>query len=497
LSARAADAVALVAGLLLPLAFSPFNLFPLAVMAPAVLFYLWFEGSAARAAWRGFLFGLGMFGVGISWVYVSMHNFGNMPAPLAAFATLLLAAGLSLYPALLGYLQARGFKRDSMLRAMLILPALWTLFEWWRGCFLPGFPWLNLGYSQADSPLGAYAPIVGVYGVSLLVALSSGAVVACLRWPRRAVIGLALLAGIWSGGLLLERVEWSQPDGAPLRVALVQGNVPLRDKWNPAKRTSIMERYRELSIAAPPADLIVWPEAAIPATLSQIDPEYLTGLREFARSRGSDFLIGVIERDANGRDYYNSVIGLGNSDSVYRKQHLVPFGEYVPFKPFFYWLMQSFQIPMSNLSPAPTVQAPLVAAGRAIGISVCYEDAFGEEVIRALPQASLLANVSEDSWFGESLAPHQRLQMAQLRALESARPMLRAANTGPSAVIDHRGHVIARSPQFRPYLLSSEIQPMRGATPYVRAGNLLTIFIALVLLATGWAGARRRRTSGT
>lgn len=481
------------AGLLLPLAFSPFDLFPLAILAPAVLFYVWRDGSAARAAWRGWLFGLGMFGIGVSWVYVSMHNFGNMPAPLAAFAAALLAAGLALYPALLGFAQARFLKRESIWHATLALPALWVLFEWWRGWFLSGFPWLNLGYSQIDTPLAAYAPLVGVYGVGLAVALSAGLAVGCFRAPRRLVWWLASLVALWVGGMLLERIEWAEPDGTTLHATLVQGNVPLREKWDRSRRDAILDRYRQLSAAASPTQLIVWPEAAIPATLNQLAPTYVTGLRELARARGTDFLIGVIEHDATRREFYNSVVSIGATEGVYRKQHLVPFGEYVPLKPFFRWLMNNLHIPMSDLSPAPIPQAPLTAAGRSIGVSVCYEDAFGEEIIQALPQAALLVNVSEDAWFGGSLAPHQRLQMARLRALETARPMLRAANTGPSAAIDHRGRVLARSPQFRVHLLDVDIQPMRGTTPYARTGNLPIVVLAVVLVLVAWLGARRAR----
>ncbi len=495
LSARAADASALGAGLLLPLAFSPFGLFPLAVLAPAALFYFWHQGSAVRAAWRGFLFGLGMFGVGVSWVYVSMHNFGNMPPALAALTALLLAAGLALYPALLGYVQARLFKRESRWHATLVLPALWVLFEWWRGWFLSGFPWLDLGYSQIDTPLAFYAPLGGGYAVSLMVALSAGCVVGCLRTPQRMAVRLSLLAAIWSGGLLLERVEWGQPDAAPLRVTLVQANVPLREKWDSTKRADILTRYQQLSVAAPASELIVWPEAAIPMALDRIDVSYLDGLREHARRHGTDFLIGVIERSADRREYYNSVISLNAErgiDGVYRKQHLVPFGEYTPFKPLFLWLLNSLQIPMSDLSPGLAPQAPLTAAGRKLGVSVCYEDAFGDELRWVLPQASVLVNVSEDAWFGDSLAPHQRLQMARLRALETARPMLRAANTGPSAVIDHRGQVLARSPQFRVHVLSADVQPMQGATPYTVVGDWAAVVLAIVLLVTAWAGARRK-----
>ena len=469
----------------MPLAFSPFDLFPIAILAPAVLFWLWREGSAARAAWRGLLFGVGMFGVGVSWVFVSMHNFGNMPAPLAAFATLLFVLILSVYPAMLGFLQARFSRRENLRHVVLLLPAAWTLFEWWRGWFLSGFPWLNLGYSQSDTWLAGYAPVLGVYGVSLAVVLSAGAIVGTVTRPKRFPVLAAIVLSLWFGGLGLSHIEWVEPDGAPMSVTLVQANVPLYEKWSPLNREKILQRYRELSENAPASQLIVWPEGAIPATLHQVDPAYLDDLRNLARRRGSDFLIGVIERDENRRDYYNSVIALGTTPGVYRKRHLVPFGEYIPIEPISRWLMGSLQIPMSRLSPGPGPQLPLTAAGRLIGVSVCYEDAFGEEVVHALPQASLLVNVSEDAWFGHSLAPHQRLQMARMRARETARPMLRAANTGPSAVIDYRGEVTHRSPQFEQHVLTAQLQPMRGTTLYVQSGNgsVVTLAFALLLIA--------------
>jgi apolipoprotein N-acyltransferase len=491
-SARTGDAAALVAGMLTPLAFSPFDLFPLAVLTPAMLFWLWREGPAKRAAWRGLLFGLGMFGVGVSWVFVSMHNFGNMPAPVAAFATLLFVLILAAYPAVLGFLQARFARRDSLWHFALVLPAAWVLFEWVRGWFLSGFPWLNLGYSQSDTWLAGYAPVAGVYGVSLAVALSAGFIAAASMWPKRVAGLTVLLASLWFAGLGLSHIEWAEPDGEPLQVTLVQANVPLIEKWSPLNRETILQRYRELSESAPASQLIVWPEAAIPATLHQVDPAYLDSLRALARNRGTDFLIGVIERDENRRDYYNSVIALGSTPSVYRKQHLVPFGEYIPLEPLSRWLMSSLRIPMSQLSSGPGPQMPLTIAGRTVGVSVCYEDAFGEEVIRALPHATLLVNVSEDAWFGNSLAPHQRLQMARLRALEAARPMLRAANTGPSVVIDHRGRVQSRSPQFQQHLLHAKVQPTRGMTIYAHGGNVFIVTIAIGLLIAGRLAARRR-----
>lgn len=488
---RAADAAALAAGAALPLAFAPFELSPLALLAPAVLFLLWREGTPARAAARGFLFGLGMFGVGVSWVYISMHDHGHMPAPLAAFATLLFVAGLSLYPAALGYLQARFFARSHPAHLPLTLPALWVLFEWVRGWLLTGFPWLHLGYSQAGTWLAGYAPWLGVYGVSGACAASAGLLAAAWREPARFVrFHLPLLAAILAGGYAAGLIEWTRPVDGPVRAALVQGNVPLALKWQPRYRPPILERYLRLSESADAADLVVWPEAAIPAQLDEVDPAYLENLRRLARARRADFLIGVVERDAADGRYYNSVITLGRGNGVYRKRHLVPFGEFLPFPTLFRGLLDSLHIPMSDFSAGPADQPPLAAAGQKIAVSVCYEDAFGEELIRALPEATLLVNVSEDSWFGNSAAPHQRLQMARLRALETGRPMLRAANTGPSAAIDHRGVVLARAGQFEAALLAVAVQPRAGATVYARLGNWPVVLALFVFAAAGWLRGR-------
>jgi apolipoprotein N-acyltransferase len=489
LTRRAADTAAFVAGLLGPLGFAPFDWFPLAILAPAVLFYLWREDTAGRAAWRGFLFGLGFFGVGVSWVYVSMHNFGNMPAPLAAFATLLLVAGLALYPALLGWVQARLRHGRDAVYTLALLPALWVLFEWWRGWFLSGFPWLNLGYSQVATPLAGYAAWLGVYGVSLACALLAGILAHLARtprtsWPRY----VALFAALWIAGWLGGRVEWATPTGTPLRVALVQGNVPLAAKWRPERRAEIVQRYLDLSREQTDRDLVIWPEAAMPAYLHQLGP-VVTALTENARRHNVDYLFGTIEGDAGSRRYFNSVASIGRTPGTWRKQHLVPFGEFLPMPFLFRWLIDNMQIPMSDFSVGAAAQPPLRAAGHTLGVSVCYEDAFGEEVIRQLPAATVLVNVSEDAWFGDSFAPHQRVQMARMRALETARPMLRAANTGPSMAIDARGGVVASTTPFQTTVLRTGIQPMTGATPYVRFGNapvvILTLLVAMLAVASG------------
>ena len=489
-----ADLIALLAGAATPLGFEPFGLFPIAILAPAVLFVLWNDTSRARAAWRGFLFGFGMFAVGVSWVYVSLHTYGNMPTPLAGLTVVLFAALLAAFPASAGWLQAFFHAPGVGWRLALVVPALWVLAEWTRGWFLTGFPWLNLGYSQIDTPLAGFAQLAGVYGVSLAAAASAGLLAA--GWiDRRLARRLTLPAAValWSVGWLAGLMTWTKPAGEPLKVALVQGNTPLTIKWRPEYRDGIVDNYFALSERAVDARLIVWPEAAVPDYFDRIAPVLVPRIKRIAKERGADFVIGAIEREPGTSTYYNSVFVVGMSQGRYRKQHLVPFGEFLPFPALLRGLLDYLHIPMSNFSVGNGDQAPIRAAGHTIGVSICYEDAFGEEVIRALPAATLLVNVSEDSWFGRSFAPHQRLQMARMRALEAGRPMLRAANTGPSAIIDHRGEVRAKSPPFESYVLTGTVQPTAGITAYARFGNVPVVSLLLVVLGAFVLRARRYR----
>ena len=493
-----ADLAVLLAGALVALAFAPFFLFPLAVLLPAVLFFFWHQASPGRAAWRGFLFGLGQFGVGVSWLYVALHEYGDMNAFMAVPLLALFMAFLAGYPALLGWLQARlrdvqpagsAASNGLWLHGAIVVPALWTIFEWMRGWFLSGFPWLDLGSSQIDGPLAGYVPVVGVYGVGFITVLCAGLIACGLRDRRRWPVSLALLTLIWGGGWLAGKLEWVTAEGKPLRAALVQGNVSLDQKWAPQYRDEIVRRYATLTLEQNNVDVVVWPEAALPATRDQLEEGFLQRLSAVAAERRMDILIGVLEKEyhADGRTYYNSVLNIGARPGVYRKHHLVPFGEYLPLQSLMRWLPDYLYIPMSDFSPGPAQQPLLEVAGHVTGISICYEDVFSAEVLRALPQATLLVNVSEDAWYGDSWAPHQHQQMARMRALETGRPMLRATNTGISALIDHRGRELARAPQFAIHVLTGTVQPMQGVTPFVRAGNTLVILVvfSLLVLALG------------
>ena len=469
------------------LGFAPASLAPLPFFTAAGLLWLWQDAAMPRhAAALGFAFGLGLFLAGVSWIYVSLHDFGAMPAPLAAVATLLFSAFLALFPALVGYLQAQS-RRAIASRQLLLIPALWVLSEWLRSWVFTGFPWLTLGYSQAASPLRGYAPLTGVFGLSWLVWLCAGLLLGLLRAKGRST-ALAALALVLGAGYGLARVEWTRPQGAPLTVSLLQGNIAQDLKWDATRFDATVQLYQRM-IEGSTARLTILPETAIPRFLDQLDPELVRALARSARGRGGDLLIGLPMRDASGR-YYNSVLSLGASPvQRYDKIHLVPFGEFIP--PGFGWVPSVLKIPLTDFSRGSVAQAPFALAGQKIAVNICYEDAFGEEIIRVLPEATLLVNVTNVAWFGDSLAPYQQLQMAQMRALETGRVMLRATNTGVTAIIDYRGNIAAVLPPFTQGTLNGSVQGRSGATPYVRWGNAPLVLLAL--LACGLFVLRYRK----
>ncbi|MGZ5100388.1 MAG: apolipoprotein N-acyltransferase [Usitatibacter sp.] len=498
-AASAARVVAL--GLLAPVlagaacvfGFAPFYAWPIPILALAVLFFVWQRsGSPRQAALSGFAFGLGYFLAGVSWVFVSLHRFGSMPVVLAAVATFLFCAGLALFPAAAGWIVARFAASDSRRRLLLCVAATVAL-EWLRGWIFTGFAWLDLGTSQVpSSPLAGYAPYLGAYGTSLAVAAAAAlavALAASRAWSRSRIWIIGGAAALFIVGGLAKTVEWTQPAGAPITIALLQGNVAQDLKWREEVRAQTLADYRRMIIEAK-ARVVITPETALPAFLDQLPADYVESLREHARQAGKDILLGTVEREYHGRqfDYYNSVVTLtGGAMQSYRKRHLVPFGEYIP--PGFQWVLAVLKIPMSDMARGAPSQPPLKAAGTAFGVAICYEDAFGEEVIDALPDAGILANVSNDAWFGESFAAEQHLQASQMRALETGRWIVRATNTGATAAIDDKGRVVSRLPAFTAATLVQAVTPRSGMTPYARAGNLP----ALILVALVAAIALRRR----
>jgi len=487
-------AAAFAAGLLCVFGFAPFGVFAVPVLALAALFVLWSRAdSRSAAAWLGFSFGLGLFVAGIGWIYVALHDYGGMPLPLALPATLLFAAFIALFPALAGYMQARFSANNKMLRMVLTMPAAWVLIEWLRGTIFTGFPWLAMGYAHSDNPLAGYAPLFGVYGVSLVVAVSAGLLAMLLqeRWSRQGWAALAILVLLWIGGAALRSIAWTQPHGEPVSVALVQGNIAQDLKFNADALVGTLETYRRLALQNP-ARLTILPETALPLLRHEVPQQLVEQLRDHARQNGGDILIGSFER--NNGSYYNSVFTLGTADEQhYRKQHLVPFGEFIPLRPLLGWLINGvLDIPMGDLARGDARQAPLEVAGQRVAANICYEDVFGEEIIRALPQATLLVNFTNDAWYGHSHAAAQHNQISQLRALESGRMMLRATNTGVTSIIGADGKVLQQLPQHREAVLNGMAQGYQGITPYVRWGNAAVMLLIALMLAYVWV---RRRTS--
>ncbi len=479
-SPLAAIAAALAAGALTVAAFAPLAAFPLPFLTLAGLLLVWRRAATPQAAlWTGFAFGAGLFGVGASWVYVSLHDFGMMPAPLAAIGTFAYCAILSLYPAVTGWCLAR-LRLGRLVPALFAFPALWTFFEWLRGWVFTGVSWLALGYSQVDSPLAGFAPVVGTYGVSFVTALCAGLLVIVVAGSGKArLAGGVALVFAFGLGQLARQIDWTSPQGTPLKVALVQGNIPQDLKFQPDRYAATLATYKRL-IEASQGQLIVLPETAIPRFLDAVDPGYLRDITRIALERRADILVGVPIRDPDGR-YFNSVISMGTSPSQrYDKAHLVPFGEFVP--PGFGWIVKTFAIPLSNFSLGSKNPKPLALAGQRVAPNICWEDAFGEEIIRQLPEATLLVNVSNVAWFGDSLAPAQHLQISRMRAIETGRAMLRATNTGVTAIIDPRGKVVARLPQFTEGVLEGEVRGYAGASPYVKFGNTPIVLMCVVLL---------------
>lgn len=486
-------------GAALALAFAPFNVWPLAVLCPAVLFLLWQGAAPRRAAQTGFWFSAGTFLAGTYWLYHSVHIIGDAPIWIALLLMSGLVAIMGGYMALVGYGLARWGPGEGWLRWIVALPAAWVALEWFRGWFLSGFPWLALGYSQLDTPLAGYAPLLGVYGVSAIAALTAGVITALVFRPHSAslralIVPSAGVFAVWIGGYAFTFAEWTQPTGTPLRVAIVQGAVPQALKWSAEQRQRTLALYRDLTKPHLGTDIIVWPEAALPALAHDIDG-YLADRRREVTQAGSDLVTGLLHADLTTRSIYNGLVSLRHPDEWYNKRRLVPFGEFFPVPAFVRDWMRLMSLPYSDMTPGERHQAPLSAAGQKLGATICYEDAYGSEQLDVLRVATLLVNVTNDAWFGDSTAPHQHLEISRMRALEAGRMLLRGANDGVTALIDANGEIVDALPQFRPGVLTGVVQPRHGLTPYARVGNWPVVLLSMMGLVVAVMTARRAGAS--
>lgn len=494
---RLRELVALLAGAALAMAFAPFNVWPFALLSPAVLIWLWEGAKPREGAWLGFWFSAGTFAAGTYWLYISIHVFGQAALWIAFGLMAALVAIMAAYHALLGYLVARWFPSSGPLRWMVAIPAAWVLMEWWRGWFASGFAWLSLGYSQTDTWLGGYAPVLGVYGISTLLLLSAGCVVTAVLGSTRArATAVAALATVWGAGAALLGAEWTHPSGAPVSVAIVQGAISQDLKWLEENRDTTLALYRKLNTQALGASVIVWPESALPDLANNLLP-YLRDVYSEAHAQGSTVIMGLVRADQTPDTYFNSVLGLGENVQWYDKHHLVPFAEFFPVPSFVRSWMKLNSLPYTDFTPGADYQPPLKAGKLSLSATICYEDAYGSSQLDSLRTADGLVNVTNDAWFGRSTARHQHFQIARMRAMEAERFMLRAANDGISGVIGPHGEVVARAVEFQPYVLKAEITPRLGLPPYARVGNWLIVSLATTALAFALTRYRlaRRRTS--
>jgi apolipoprotein N-acyltransferase len=480
---------ALAAGVLVTLAFAPHDQWWLALACPALLIELWSRARSARdGATLGFAFGLGLYTAGTWWLYISIHGFGEAPIWVALLVMGALVLIMSAYQALLGYAACRWLRPATPAGRLLWIPAAWVLVEWWRGWFLSGFPWLSLGYSQTDTWLAGLAPVGGMHLISFMLLAGAGAVPLLWRGggALRAVALVALVLP-WTLGQWLTSVAWTRQGGPPISVAIVQGAIPQDMKWLESNQRNILDTYARLHRQALGAELIVWPEAALPDVANRYT-SYIGQVWSASRDAGSDLVMGTQREELIGSadepHYYNSLLALGRGDpAFYDKRHLVPFGEYFPVPPFVRSWLRLMNLPHSDFDRGAQRQPPLLLAGIKLAPSICYEDAYPALLRREIRASQALVTVTNDAWFGHSSARYQHLQIARMRALESRRYLLRAANDGVSAVIGPDGKVVAQAREFVPTVLQARFLPRHGDTPYLVLGDAPLLAIALLLLA--------------
>ena len=508
-----------IAGALLVLSFAPFNLFPIAYLAPAALFYLMLQTRQRHQLVKlGWAFGVGLFGVGASWVFQSMHGFAQAPLVLAGFLTFLFVLGLALQIALFGLIASFFVKSHLLLKLLLIYPSAWVFVEWCRGWLFTGFPWLFIGHSQTDTWLASYVPIGGALLLSLVTAVIAGAIVAIVlpsplerfkqvnlpaaNYVRVAepfshlskVVGSIAIFAVIAGGWLADKHAWVEQTGTKFNASLMQANIPQDQKWLPDQRLPSVERYMQMTRENWQSDLIIWPETAIPGEFNQFTDVVLKPMQAEALANNTKLVVGGFHQTPDGR-FENSVMVLGDNTAtpdMYAKRHLVPLGEYIPLLQYLRWLERWMSIPYDNLSRGEGDGLVNIGEYQA-QVSICYEDAFGEEMIQDLPTADFLINVTNDGWFSGSLQPYQHMQIARLRALETGRYLLRATNTGVSGIVDHKGKIISTVPVYEQGVVSGEVKIMKGTTPYVQYGNNVLIGIISALLLMIYLFVRLRK----
>ena len=489
--------IAFFAGVILPLSLAPYGKWALGILSATILASLLKQQTAKQGFYRSLCFGFGMYLAGSSWVYVSIFEFGNTSAPLAMVMTGVFVGFLALVFALPFYFYCKYLPSHSALGFVIGFPSLWVLGEWMRSWLLTGFPWLYLGYGHIDTWLSGWAPIFGVYGVSWIAIASGNSLsqfiysseqqfrlsrhAAGFKLDRRTSALFVAALFLWVAGLLLKKIDWVSPSKESLSIAMVQPNIPQEMKWQPIYQPFIMDTLRELSEPAWQADLVVWPEAAVPMLFTDAT-EFLEEIEQVANSHQSALITGLLYDDIVLRKYYNAIMGLGSAEKIYFKQRLVPFGEYVPLENQLRGLIEFFNLPNSIIHQGPPSQENLKVDGHSIAPYICYEIVYPDLVASKLNQAEVIVTISNDAWFGDSIGPLQHYQMAQMRALENGRFVIRATNTGLSGVISPKGLTLEQGKQFSRQTIFSEIRLMSGSTPFTFIGSKPVIALCFVLL---------------
>ena len=494
--------LALLAGMLFPLGFAPFN-YAIACFASVIVFLYLLHNKKPKASFLlGWLYGIGLFTFGSSWVYVSIHIYGETPIWLAGFLTGLFVLTLGLFYGAIGLLTSYFFPHTNLIRSLIGFPIIWVILEILRGWLFTGFPWLYAGYSQLSTHLQALAPIGSVWAVSFAVILTSGILFHFMYYYQdkgaptkiRNILLLSFI-GLWIGCYSLNKYDWVNQTACnqekSIQVALIQGNIPQEHKWQNEHMQEIANQFAQFSTTAMQSgvDLIIWPEAAMPVPLPY-STEYFNKLS----AQASATSVGVIASapievqvgTPPEKAYTNSMFGLGTASGIYHKQHLVPFGEYVPLEKWLRGLIRFFDLPMSNMTAVENLNGEnqLLMKDWRIAPAICYEIAYPILVReRIKPNTDFILTVSNDTWFGQSIGPYQHMQIAQMRALETGRYLLRATNTGFTAIVAPDGSIISKSPQFQPHILTGKISSCTTETPWVKFGiGPLFILLGLGLL---------------
>lgn len=478
-------------GALTPLAFAPFQYFYLVFFTPALLLWV-LEKHPSKSFWIGLCFGVGFFGVGASWIYVSIHDYGYASPLLASILTGLFIMLMSMFFAVQLKIYSQWFSKVSVLGQILVYPSLWTLFEWMRGWFLGGFPWLYLGYSQIETPLAqGFAPVGGVFLVSYLVATCS-VLLYSIIFKKYRVIPIGVLIILVFTGFLLQSISWTKKNEGAIDVALIQPNIPQGEKWSSSQLQNTLQQNLVLTEPFWGKHLIIWPENAIPL-FSDLSQSYLDYLETTAKEHNSFLMTGIPLRDSLASSYYNGILLLGTTGGSYKKHYRVPFGEFVPFEKILRGVITFFDLPMSDFAAGLEHQLPLQAGILKIGPSICYEIAYPQFIATLAKKSNILVTISNDTWFGRSLGPHQHFQIARFRALEVGQYLLRGTNNGITAIIDSHGMVQARISQFEQTTLTGTVYAMTGMTPYVRYQNKLILWVVFFLIGVGFVLSYKAR----